>query len=140
MIKLDSSGIEYLVKLLSQTEGVPILSDQEFNGSWLHSEDWETELRLAIYCGQYIMISRVLLQNRRVGTMTHIFDWMRKYACENKLAGCMVQAVSTPEMVSWCLKNGFSPKLSTFYESNGCQYGDYYFYLASRDLETIRLD
>ena len=139
MFKITVNEITSLIEMISDSEGTHISAEQELHGVWLHSADWSTELRLSIYCERFIMVSRVVFSRQRVGTMTKVFEWMQRYAKANKLDGCIIQAVSTPEMLAWCLKNGFSPNLSTCYESNGRQYGDYYFYLNSLEVSHLKL-
>lgn len=139
MHKITTSEITSLVEMISAAEGTFISAEQELHGVWLHSADWTTELRLSIYCERFIMVSRVVFNKQRAGTMTKVFEWMKQYAITNGLEGCVIQSVYTPAMAAWCLKNGLSPKLSTCYESNGCQYGYYYFYLNSLEVSHIKL-
>ena len=139
MFKITVNEITSLIEMISAAEGTPISVEQELRGVWLHSDDWTAELRLSIYCERFIMVSRVVFNRQRSGTMTEVFEWMKQYAAVNNLNGCIIQAVSTREMVTWCLKNGFSPRLSTCYESDSCQYGDYYFYLNSLEVSHLKL-
>ena len=139
MRKITINEITSLVEMISAAEGTPISAEQELHGVWLHSADWAAELRLSLYGERFIMVSRVIFTKQRPGTMTKVFEWMKQYATVNKLNGCIIQAVSTREMVTWCLKNGFSPRLSTCYESDSCQYGDYYFYLNSLEVSHLKL-
>ena len=139
MLKITMSEITSLIEMISDSEGTHISAEQELHGVWLHSADWTTELRLSIYCERFIMVSSVVFNKQRAGTMTKVFEWMKKYATVNNLDGCIIQAVSTRGMVIWCLKHGFSPRLSTCYESDSCQYGDYCFYLNSLEVSHLKL-
>lgn len=126
--KISEKDILELSRLITEREGVPIECEQELSGTWLHSSDWETELRLLAFLNQRLTVSRVCFQKRRKGTMTAVLEWMKTFCEKNCISEIVVQSVETPEMAAWCRKNGFRPNPSaSLMCSEGFIIGDYRF-------------
>ena len=60
-------------------------------------------------CELTLRISRVCFKNRRRGTMTSIVGILIDYCQREGISEILIQSVETPEMMAFCLKNGFVP-------------------------------
>ena len=115
-----------LITLLESREHVKIFCHDEFNGIWLYSEDFTTELRLLLLGNIRLTISRVCFQNQRQGTMTAVIEYLYDFCRQHDIETILIQSVLTKEMVAWCCKNEFRPSLtSSFTNNQGIILGDY---------------
>lgn len=124
-ITFSEEDIAELTALLEQHEQKTILCKKEMSGIWLHSEDWETELRLLLLFHYRLTVSRVCFVNRRRGTMTAVLNWMIHFCQQHEIQSILVQSVETPEMASWCIKNGFKPNPNASFFTGNMIIGDY---------------
>ena len=131
-IHLEVEDLSKLVKLLSDAEGCVITVLPELSGFWLHSNRYETELRLLFLPGISLTVSRVRFQKRRAGTMTRLLELLKDIAAKYGLPRIVIQSVVTHEMACWCQKNEFIPAATSSFESDGDILGDYFYEPAER--------
>lgn len=98
-----------------------------FTGFTMVSEDRSrlSELAMGIVYDRAIILSRIFLERRRVGTMTKIFNLSLDLCKKYNTRKFIVQSVVTPEMASWCASNKMLPMMYSSYEQDGVIYGDY---------------
>lgn len=98
-----------LQKLLEEREGVPYTCEREISGIWLHTSDFEAELRLLLL-GQFrVTVSRVCFCRQRKGTMTAVLAWLEHFCRIHQVQSIVIQCVQTEAMANWCQKNDFQP-------------------------------
>ena len=120
----DSEILE-LKQLLENKEKVPYICNREMSGIWLHTPDFEAELRLLLL-GQFrISVSRVCFLQRRKGTMTAVLAWLERFCQNHQVQSIVIQCVQTEAMVNWCQKNGFFPIAHSSMILKGIIVGDY---------------
>ena len=121
----DDSVSNQLKQLIEDAEGVTIFTERERSGIWLHDQEWTSELRLTTLMRVALLVSRVQFQHKRQGTMTKVLKILMDFCDRMQIESIRIQAVCTPEMIQWALKNGFIPIEVTCYIENGLKYGDY---------------
>ena len=135
-VKFSDEEIAELSRLLSEKENVQFECELEMSGIWLHSADWQSELRLLILLNQRLTVSRVCFQKRRSGTMTVVLEWLKSFCAAHDIPSIVIQCVETPEMAAWCEKNAFSPiPVASFLSSAGFVAGDYQLVLTDQKSE-----
>lgn len=99
-----------LYRFLAEREGADLKLkhvQSDLNESVMISSD---KLKTALYflvTGQRTLIIRyVLLEHRRVGTLTAVLDMLKKQLVGMGVDLLCVESVLTPQMHSWCRKNG----------------------------------
>lgn len=114
-----------LYKFLAEREGADLKLkhvQSDLNESVMISSD---KLKTALYflvTGQRTLIIRyVLLEHRRVGTLTAILDMLKEQLVGMGVDLLCVESVLTPQMHSWCRKNGMVTVNPTKWDSQ--QYG-----------------
>lgn len=75
-------------------------------GITIMNEDASTELFIASYYPNNLVIRRVSVHNRRKGIFTKVLDELKKIAKENGFKRITVQSVIAREMAKCCIKNG----------------------------------
>lgn len=129
--KLSPELIASLSNILSEAEGVSIVCHDEMRGIWLYTKENDTtELRLSMHGSYRVVVSRVQLVNRRIGTLTKVLQTLVDFCCSNGIHAITVQAVITKEMSSWCLKHGFIPHPMYSFAVDDYIVGDYILNLA----------
>lgn len=124
-ICFSGKEIANIQSMLQCREGVPIQIEKELSGFWFHSDNWESELRIIFLSTFRLTVSRVCFIRRRRGTMTEIGASLEAFCRTHQILELVIQCVETPEMVNWCIKNGFSPIPSASMIFDGVILGDY---------------
>lgn len=117
--------VKMLRAILEEREGVKIMCGKELSGIWLHSKDFETELRLLLLGNKRMTVSRVCFQKRNKGNMTAVKDLLVQMCRSRHIPALVIQCVESQEMVNWCVKNGFVPNPSASLKIGDTIYGDY---------------
>lgn len=132
-----------LIGLINQTEenalkkGDSLIADvggYRFSPElWIHSKEYETELRIVLIGGFLpntpkieLKISRALFQNKRVGAMTRVFFYLLNFCRKKDVPRLVVESVLTKEMANWCTKYGFHQDPCTIFLEDGIG-GNYIF-------------
>lgn len=124
-ICLTPSEIQTVQHILTAAEHCPIQITNSYNTTWwFHSEDMQSELRIAIFADKLI-VSRVAFINRRHGTMTRIFEVLKNICQTHHLSQIVIQSVLTDAMAAWCLTHDFRPDPYTSFETPNGIRGDY---------------
>lgn len=82
---------------------------ESFNTIWYRDPESETELRILFLGDIKMTISRVAFKNKRVGTMTDIYNYLLNFCKEKGIKKIVVQSVETKEMADFCLKYNLQP-------------------------------
>lgn len=82
---------------------------ESFNTIWYRDPESETELRILFLGDIKMTISRVAFKNKRVGTMTDIYNYLLNFCKEKGIKKIVVQSVETKEMADFCLKHNLQP-------------------------------
>lgn len=126
----SDADVSALKRIIEDGDRVPLYCQQELSGIWLRSEptdDIETELRLLTLPNMKLTVSRVCFKNRRIGTMSRVFSFLKEFCIRENIPKIVIQAVETEEMARWCEKNGFHPDATASFQMNGVILGDYIF-------------
>lgn len=128
---LDGDTIHNLHVLLEGADGIKYAIMKERHGVWFTSaeEDKEAELRLLTFLCDSLIVSRVQFHHRRCGIMTRVFAELEQFCQRNGVKKIIVQSVQTPEMASWCEKNGFKPAPVASHFYHGFIMGDWEYVL-----------
>ena len=78
-ISFSDTDISELRKLLESRDHVQYLYNREMSGIWLHTEDYQAELRLLILSTFRVTVSRVCFNRQRAGTMTAVLAWLTEF-------------------------------------------------------------
>ena len=124
-LRFSEEDIAQMLQLLEACEGTKIYCKREINGIWLHTKNYDTELRLLLLMNFRLTVSRVLFVHRRQGTMTKIMAFLEKFCKEHNIPEIVIQSVETKEMASWCQKNNFQPNPSASMQIKDLIIGDY---------------
>lgn len=124
-VSFSEDDIESLKTLLEQRDGIRYYCDREMSGIWIHSADYQKELRLLILGRMRVTVSRVCFNRKRVGTMTAVLSWLKDFCNRHPIPTVLIQCVETKAMESWCCKNGFVPCPAASALINGIVIGDY---------------
>lgn len=130
-VVFSDADIEAIKNLLEQKDGVRYYCHREISGIWIHSDDYQAELRLLILGRLRVTVSRVCFNRKRVGTMTAVLAWLKEFCNRHQIPTVLIQCVETKAMESWCRKNGFVPCPSASALINGVMIGDYQKAIAS---------
>lgn len=82
---------------------------ESFNSIWYRDYESETELRILFLGDIKLTILRVAFKNKRMGTMTEIYEYLRTFCKEKGIKKIVVQSVETKEMADFCLKHKMEP-------------------------------
>lgn len=98
------------------------------------NSNYETEFRVSNLFGKKLIISRVAFKNKRIGTMTYVFNQLKNIAHNYNIPEIIMQSVQSYEMQCFCNKNNFKPVISTTCEMEDRQgrkflIGDYSYIL-----------
>lgn len=127
MLNFDNKDIMVYKELLERKDNIQLDIYRSYTGFSLYSIDsnYITELEMSIIPNRQMILNRIVLKNRRIGTMTELFkisiDLCKKYSIHKFI----VQSVITKEMSRWCIKNGLSPCEYSGYYVNDVFIGDY---------------
>lgn len=124
-ISFSDTDISELRKLLESRDHVQYLCNREMSGIWLHTEDYQAELRLLILSTFRVTVSRVCFNRQRAGTMTAVLAWLTEFCQKHQIPTLVIQCVETEAMIGWCNKNGFTPVPSASCIVDGLLMGDY---------------
>jgi len=108
-IPLTEEDITKLKEIIERKNPCDLDISKSFNSIWYRDMESETELRLLFLGEIKLTISRVAFKNKRVETMTDVYEFLKEICVSKKIAKLVVQSVETPEMAAWCLKNEFQP-------------------------------
>lgn len=79
-IKFTPELIDSLSNILSEAEGVSIVCHNEMRGIWLYTKENDvTELRLSLHGSYRVVVSRVQLVHKRIGTLTKILQALTEF-------------------------------------------------------------
>lgn len=82
---------------------------ESFNSIWYRDSESETELRILFLGEIKLTVSRVAFENKRAGTMTEVYVYLRNFCKEKGIKKIVIQSVETKEMANFCLKHRFEP-------------------------------
>lgn len=82
---------------------------ESFNSIWYRDSESETELRILFLGEIKLTVSRVAFENKRVGTMTGVYEYLRNFCKEKGIKKIVIQSVETKEMANFCFKHRFEP-------------------------------
>lgn len=124
-VSFSDTDISDLRTLLEKGDRVQYFCHREMSGIWLHTEDYQAELRLLILSTFRVTVSRVCFNRKRAGTMTAVLAWLTEFCKNHQIPTLVIQCVETEAMVNWCNKNGFKPIPSASCVIGGLLIGDY---------------
>lgn len=127
MYNFDTVDIGAYKDIMEAGENTSMEVIRTFTGFSMVAEDSSrlSELAMGIVYDRAIILSRIFLERRRVGTMTKIFNLSLDLCKKYNTRKFIVQSVVTSEMASWCVSHGMSPVMYSSYEQDGVIYGDY---------------
>lgn len=124
-LELSSEEILQIKGIIEHQENKMCTVDNSLSTIWIHDKHYETEFRFCFNGHFKLVISRVCFVNRRCGTMTKLLEKMKGFCNKYDVHNITIQSVETPEMVNFCIKNGFSPSSNASFTLNGITLGDY---------------
>lgn len=124
-VQFSDSDISELQQLLYKLEGVPYRCERELSGIWLHTKDYDGELRLLILGQLRVTVSRVCFIRQRAGVMTKVLGWLEQFCWVHGIQSVQIQCVETEAMANWCAKNQFEPVPHSSMILGGIMIGDY---------------
>lgn len=106
---ISAKDLQPIRKILEESEGSMQLIT-ESRGVWFLTRDPESAAELYIEpyytCdGVELAVIRVILDKKRCGTFTKIFESLKDICHSCGFTGIRIQSVCTDEMVAWCLKH-----------------------------------
>lgn len=136
--KVKLPNADKLIDLINKTEkfalkkGDSLVADIGGYGFspelWIHSNDYETELRLVGLGDFQIKVSRVQFQKKHCGTMTRVFFFLLDFCRRKNITKIVIESVLSKEMEDWCRKHGFKHDPNTGFMVDGVMIGNYEYY------------
>ena len=104
-----AKDLQPIRKILEESEGsMQLVTESRGVLYFPKGTDASTELYIKPYyttSGVELMVSRVILDKKRCGTFTKIFESLKDICHSYGFTGIRIQSVCTDEMVAWCLKH-----------------------------------
>lgn len=123
MSKLNERLVSNIKEIIETGDETQINAHEILSSVIFYSQEKETELELAVLNNHSIIISRVMFENQRRGTMTKVLNEIKSYCNKENISKIIVQCAITKEMINFCLKNN---RVFADYNTDGLgDIGDY---------------
>jgi hypothetical protein len=108
-IKFNENEKNELKAIIEKKNPCDLEVNESFNSIWYQDPKSETELRILFLENFRLTVSRVAFKNKRIGTMTDVYEFLKTFCMRNRIKKLVIQSVETEEMAAFCIKNNLIP-------------------------------